>query len=134
MAEGHNPRCAIFNDPPSLRSPQDCDCGFIPPLESQEPADDLQHYMDATARSRERAEKAEAALAQERERVRKAEEERERAERDRNEMRKSAYNEQRRAETAEERVGELEAAIERHHDEVVGACDRLSRAASEGEQ
>jgi len=28
----HNPRCAIFHDPPSLQDPSDCNCGAIPPL------------------------------------------------------------------------------------------------------
>lgn len=28
----HNPRCAIYHDPPSLRDPGDCNCGAIPPL------------------------------------------------------------------------------------------------------
>jgi hypothetical protein len=28
----HNPRCAIFHDPPGLRDDGDCNCGAIPPL------------------------------------------------------------------------------------------------------
>lgn len=30
----HNPRCAIFHEPPGLRDPSDCNCGAIPPLGS----------------------------------------------------------------------------------------------------
>lgn len=29
---GHNPRCAIFNEPPTLRNLDDCNCGTLPPL------------------------------------------------------------------------------------------------------
>lgn len=82
MAEGHNPRCAIFNDPPSLRSPRDCDCGFIPPLDNE-------------------VAELEAALVRERERVegqkRSADELGQR-------LRRATEN----AESAEERVRELE--------------------------
>jgi hypothetical protein len=28
----HNPRCRIFNEPPTLRDPSDCNCGAIPRL------------------------------------------------------------------------------------------------------
>jgi hypothetical protein len=30
----HNQRCAIFQEPPSLRDASDCNCGAIPPLPS----------------------------------------------------------------------------------------------------
>lgn len=28
----HNPRCAIFREPPTLQDPNDCNCGAIPSL------------------------------------------------------------------------------------------------------
>lgn len=35
MSVEHNPRCAIFNEPPGLRDPKDCDCGAVPPLPTE---------------------------------------------------------------------------------------------------
>ena len=32
MSARHNPRCAIFHEPPSLRDASDCNCGAIPQL------------------------------------------------------------------------------------------------------
>lgn len=28
----HHPRCAWWDEPPTLRDPKDCNCGAIPPL------------------------------------------------------------------------------------------------------
>ena len=33
----HHPRCAMFNEPPGLRDPKDCNCGAIPPLDVDNP-------------------------------------------------------------------------------------------------
>ncbi len=35
----HNPRCAIYREPPTLRDANDCNCGAIPPLEHTYRAD-----------------------------------------------------------------------------------------------
>jgi hypothetical protein len=38
MSVGHNPRCAIFQESPSLRMASDCNCGAIPPLPRANPS------------------------------------------------------------------------------------------------
>lgn len=43
----HNPRCAIFHDPPSMRDASACNCGAIPTLNNlQEKCDKLQTRVD----------------------------------------------------------------------------------------
>jgi hypothetical protein len=88
----HNPRCAIFNDPPSLRMAKDCDCGAIPPLKAKtlEVPDNVRREIE-----RLQAELAKARMLndQQDDTIRLLKQARERAEQDNEAMRDLLYGE-----------------------------------------
>lgn len=56
----HNPRCAIYNDPPSLRDAKACNCGAIPELNpsgDEDWKDQLRFALEEYDAEKTRAEK-----------------------------------------------------------------------------